>query len=88
MDFACFGFIRCWSYSLCHGVGQRLRQCVRPDSDSPAVGAALDLTCSKSELVLENALLRQQPIALQRQVKRPALTWRDWTLLAVRTVWA
>jgi hypothetical protein len=38
---------------------------------------ALDLTRSKSELVLENALPRQQLIVLQRQVKRPSLTWRD-----------
>jgi hypothetical protein len=27
--------------------------------------------------MLENALLRQQLIVLQWQVKRPALTWRD-----------
>jgi hypothetical protein len=83
MDFACFGFIQCWLYSLYHGVNQRLRQCVRPDSGSLAVGAALDLTRSKSELVLENALLRQQLIVLQRQVKRPALTWRDRALLVL-----
>ena len=81
MHFALVGFTKCWSDSLCHGVKQRLRQCVRPDSDSLAVGAALDLTRSKSELVLENALLRQQLIVLQRQVKRPALTWRDRALL-------
>jgi len=37
----------------------------------------MDLTRSKSELMLENALLRQQLIVLQRQTKRPALTWRD-----------
>jgi putative transposase len=83
MDFACFGFIQCWSDSLCHGVKQRLRQCVRPDSDSLAIGAALDLTRSKSELVLENALLRQQLVVLQRQVKRPALTCRDRALLVL-----
>jgi len=39
------------------------------------MSAAVDLTRSKSEeLVLENALLRQQLIVLQRQTKRPALT--------------
>jgi transposase InsO family protein len=83
MDFACFGFIQCWLYSLCHSVQQRLHRWVRPDSDSLAVGAALDLTRSKPELVLENALLRQQLIVLQRQVKRPALTWRDRALLVL-----
>ena len=60
MDFALVGFIQCQSYSLYHGVKERLRQWVRPDSDSLAIGTALDLTRSKSELVLENALLRQQ----------------------------
>ena len=87
MDFALFGFIQCWLYSLYHGVKQRLRQWVRPGSDSLAGGAALDLTRSKSELVLENALLRQQLIVLQRQVKRPALTWRDRALLVLIASW-
>jgi hypothetical protein len=83
MDFASVSFIRCRLCSLCHGVKQCLRQMVRPDSDSLAVGAALDLARSKSELVLENALLRQQLIVLQHQMTRPALTWRDRTLLVL-----
>jgi len=33
--------------------------------------------------MLENALLRQQLIVLQRQVKRPALTWRDRTVMVL-----
>ena len=41
----------------------------------------MDLTRTKSELMLENALLRQQLIVLQRHLKRPALTWRDRALL-------
>jgi putative transposase len=32
---------------------------------------------SKSELMLENALLRQPLIVLVRQVKRPRLSWRE-----------
>ena len=36
MDFACFGFIQCWLSSLYHGFDQRVRQWVRPDSDSLA----------------------------------------------------
>ena len=43
----------------------------------------MDLTRSKSELMLENALLRQQLIVLQRQVKRPALTCRDRALFVL-----
>ena len=44
---------------------------------------ATDLTRTKSELVLENALLRQQLIVLERQVKRPTLTWRDRALFVL-----
>jgi hypothetical protein len=47
----------------------------------------MDLTRAKSELLLENMLLRQQLIVLKRQAKRPALTWRDrklFVLLASR----
>jgi len=40
-----------------------------------------DLSRSKSELVAENALLRQQLLILRRQVKRPACTKMDRMLL-------
>jgi hypothetical protein len=43
----------------------------------------LAVTRSKSELVLENALLRQQLIVLKRQIKRPELTWRDRALFVL-----
>jgi hypothetical protein len=36
----------------------------KPDNHTLALSAALDLTRSKSELILENALLRQQLIVL------------------------
>ncbi len=42
-----------------------------------ALSSALDLTRSNSELLLENALLRQQLVILQRQFKKPSLTHRD-----------
>jgi hypothetical protein len=54
-----------------------------PDNQSLALNAVLDLSRSKSEVVLENALLRQQLIVLQRHVKRPSLTWRDRTLFVL-----
>jgi len=66
---------------LCQAVNRRLRQWTRPDNHTLFLNVAADLTCSKSELVLENAFLRQQLIVLQRQVKRPALTPRDRVLL-------
>jgi putative transposase len=40
-------------------------------------GIFSDLTRSRSDLVIENALLRQQLIVLNRQVKRPQITNRD-----------
>lgn len=83
MDLSFVSLIQCWFYSLCHSVMQRLRQWVRPDSDSLAKGTDLDLTRSKSELVPENTLLRQQLFVLQRQVKRPALIWRGRRLLVL-----
>ncbi len=44
---------------------------------SVALNASLNLTRSKSELLLENALLRPQLLILQRQSKKPLLTRRD-----------
>jgi len=70
-------FLRRCLDSLCQPVMRRLRRRTKPNNQSLALNTALDLTRSKSELVLENALLRQQLIVLQRHVKRPALTWRD-----------
>lgn len=63
--------------ALRQAVKRRVRRWTKPGSQSLALNAVSDLTRSKSELVLENALLRQQLIVLQRHVKRPALTWRD-----------
>jgi putative transposase len=80
-----FGFIQGWLQSLYPRAKQRLRQWTRPhnSSDSLAFGTARDLARSKSELILENALLRQQLIVLQRQGKRPTLTWRDRALFVL-----
>ena len=66
--------------ALASNVKQRLRRWTKPDNQSLALNAVLDLTRPKSELVLENALLRQQLIVLQRHAKRPTLSWRDRAL--------
>src|SRR5215470_7934946 len=42
-----------------------------------------DLARNKSELITENAFLRQQLIMLRRQVKRPACTKTDRMLLVL-----
>ena len=47
------------------------------------LGTLADLARSKSELVEENALLRQQLIILKRHVKRPACTKKDRILLVL-----
>ncbi len=52
-----------------------------PDTTSLLLGTLTDLARSKSQLVVENALLRQQLIILRRQVKRPACTKTDRMLL-------
>ncbi len=55
----------------------------KPLTPSLVLGSLADLSRSKSQLVAENALLRQQLIILSRQVKRPAFTRADRMLLVV-----
>jgi putative transposase len=66
---------------------QALNHCfldwTKPASTSLILGTMTDLARSKSELVAENALLRQQLIILSRQVKRPACTRADRLLLVL-----
>ena len=69
--------------SLWQAVNRRFRQWTKPINDTPVLNAVLDLARSKPELVLENALLRQQLIVLKRQIKRPKLTWRDRALFVL-----
>jgi len=62
----------------------------KPATTSLRVGTVADLAKNKSELVAENALLRQQLIILSRLVKRPVFKKTDRMLLvllarAVRT---
>jgi hypothetical protein len=54
-----------------------LREWTKPDNHGLVGGAVADATRGKAELMLENALLRQQLIVLARQVKRPQLSWRE-----------
>jgi putative transposase len=66
---------------------QSLQDCfvdwTKPSTTSLVLGMLTDLTKSKSELVAENALLRQQLIVLRRQVKRPACAKTDRMLLVL-----
>ena len=67
--------------SLCQILLQPVRRWTRPDNHTPVPNAALDPTRSKSELMLENALLRQQVIMVQRYEKHLARTWRDRSVM-------
>ena len=62
---------------------QRFVAWTTPDTTSLLLATLSDLARSKSELVAENALLRQQLIILRRQVKRPACTKADRILLVL-----
>src|SRR6266700_6285315 len=59
----------------------RFLQWTKPLTSSLPLQTLADLRRSRSELVAENALLRQQLIILKRQVKRPACTNKDRVLL-------
>ena len=56
---------------------QRIKHWAKPATLSLISGILSDLTRSRSDLIAENALLRQQLIVLNHQVKRPELTSRD-----------
>ena len=61
----------------------RLVRWTKPLSTSLPLETLTDLGRSKSQLIAENALLRQQLIILRRQVKRPACTRADRMLLVL-----
>ena len=58
-------------------VKQHFKQWSKPAFSSMAVGSLSDLRRSRKDLIIENAMLRQQLIVLNRQVKRPQLTQGD-----------
>lgn len=54
---------------------------LKPAKSSLILGTLNDITRSKSQLIAENALLRQQLIVLNRQIKKPIFTPLDRLLL-------
>ena len=66
---------------LVRGLRARFLQWTKPLTSFLPLQTLADLGKSKSELVAENALLRQQLIILKRQVKRPACTKTDRVFL-------
>jgi putative transposase len=68
----------CW-----HAFSSRLTHWTKPLTSSLPLQTLTDLGRSKSELMAENTLLRQQLIVLKRQVKRPTFTRTDRMLLVL-----
>jgi putative transposase len=64
--------------TLCfHALSDGIIRWMKPRSTSLLLGTITDLAKGKSELLIENALLRQQLIILRRHVKRPACRKTD-----------
>ncbi len=64
-------------------INHRFLDWTKPATSSLISGTLTDFARKKSELVAENALLRQQLIILRRHVKRPACTRADRMLLVL-----
>jgi hypothetical protein len=60
-----------------NNIKKRLKKWSRPATASLAAGALSELKRSRKDLIAENAILHQQLIVLNRQVKRPQLTQAD-----------
>jgi putative transposase len=56
---------------------ERVKHWTKPATSVLIIDILSDLTRSRADLVVENALLRQQLIVLNRQIKRPQLTNND-----------
>ena len=56
---------------------ERIKLWIKPATSILIIGVLSDLTRNHTDLVVENALLRQQLIVLNRQIKRPQLTNLD-----------
>jgi putative transposase len=68
----------CWD-----ALSSRFTRWTKPLLTSLPLATVAELGRSKSELIAENALLRQQLIILKRQVKRPVCTKTDRVLLVL-----
>jgi len=75
-----------WS-RLSTAANQLFRRITQPARSNLVTSTLADLPRRRSELLAENALLRQQLIVLHRQVKTPRLTWRERLSLLFLTRW-
>ena len=70
----------CFSF---HSLQERFLRWIKPPTTSLLLSTFADLPRGKSELLAENALLRQQLIILRRQIKRPVYRKTDRFLLVL-----
>jgi putative transposase len=66
-----------------HVILKRFSRWIKPPTTSLLLGTYVDMTRGTSELLAENALLRQQLVILRRQIKRPIYKKRDRLLLVL-----
>ena len=64
-------------FIFCKNLGRRIKQWSKPTTATLVTASLTDMARSKTDLIAENALLRQQLIVLNRQVKRPQFTPGD-----------
>lgn len=69
--------------SLFNHVKETIKTWTKPANVTLAIGALTDLSRSKTDLLVENTMLRQQLIVLKRSVKRPKFTTGDRTRLTL-----
>lgn len=77
MPVAIINAVRRWGAANAAALSKQVTRWTRPWTQTLIGGALADVARTKPALIAENALLRQQLIVLQRQVKHPALTPGD-----------
>ena len=75
--------LRRLKYGCMHALSAHLTRWTKPLTSCLPLQTLADLGRSNSELVAENAFLRQQLIILRREVKRPACTTTDRVFLVL-----
>ena len=77
--------IRCvfWYRYLLYCLRRSVLDYIRPSPDNVFAGLLMDTIRSRTELMAENAFLRQQVLVLSRSGKRPLPTTRDRVLLVL-----
>lgn len=76
MDFSLKN-VRSKLHKLNDSVQKQIMSWLKPAKSSVIFGTLNDVTHSKSQLIAENALLRQQLIVLNRQINKPKFTPLD-----------